>query len=71
MLLVLFCISFGINGEGICGIGEGWVYSFKDSWILNASFRRLCGRKGNFSINECMFVDSDVWRFRCLVDKVI
>ena len=30
-------------------------------WILNASFRRLFGRKGNFSLSVCIFVGSGVW----------
>ena len=44
VLLLLFWVMFGIGQGGICGSGGRWLYLFKDSKILNVSFKRLFGR---------------------------
>ena len=42
-------------------MGGGWKYSINGSWILNVSFKRLFGRKGNFSVSVCMVVGIVSW----------
>ena len=49
----------------------GWKYSINGSWILNVSFKRLIGRKGNFFISVCMDVSIVSWWMKSYISLCI
>ena len=49
----------------------GWEYSINDSWILSVSFKRLIGRKGNFSVSVCMVVGIVSWWMKSYISLCI
>ena len=52
-------------------MGGGWEYSINGSWILSVSFKRLIGRKGNFSVSVCMDIGIVSWWIKSYISLCI
>ena len=61
VLFVMFWFPLGVGRWSICCIGGGWEYSFRGSYLLSVSFKKVFGRNGNFFLSVDMSIGFGVW----------